>query len=215
MISKRKQVAVRRTARKANNNKYFILAGIAAAGLGIYFLAGDQIKALFKPKGDEEEEKPKEDPKVLPPGPVTPKKEPGLDINKKLLKGVKGEEVKRLQYIINYIAGLRGAKKFQTPSGYVVNYPISADGSFGSDSQAGAYNIDPNFKTKGYTTLHEARKKLAYLAGYYGKQFPGSLVNTSKYKDYQAAYKSGEIEANKLTVKPVTELKLDIQTILF
>jgi hypothetical protein len=50
MVSKRKKVAVRKTARKVNNNTYFILAGIAAAAVGVYFLAGDQIAALFRPR---------------------------------------------------------------------------------------------------------------------------------------------------------------------
>jgi hypothetical protein len=203
MISKRKKVAVRRTARAANKNKYFILAGIAAAGLGLYFFAGDKIKDLFK--GDTgQDEKPKPDQKLLTPAagkattPKAPAPEPGLNIDKQLRKGSNGEEVKRLQFIINYIAAFRGASKYKTPSGYVVNFPIKADGDFGANTQAGAFFIGPiTFRDRGYITLDQARKKLAYIAGYYEKPFPGSLVGLKNYADYQTAFKAGQIDGNK------------------
>lgn len=200
MISKRNKVRARKTARFANKNKLYIGAGILAAGIGIYLLAGDQIKALFK-KDDTDDTNNNQNP-LLPPvtgGKVTPQlpEPPGLDIDKKLRKGSKGEEVKRLQYVINYIAGFRGSKAFKTPSGYTVNFPIKADGDFGSNTQAGAYFISPEFKDLGFITLDIARRKLAYLAGYYDKPFPSSLVGTKNYGDYQNAYKGGQIDFNK------------------
>jgi hypothetical protein len=211
MISKRKKVAVRRTARTVNKNKYFILAGIAAAGLGIYFLAGDKIKQLFKP--DQDEETPKLDNKVVinntpaEAAPVVESKDPGLNIDKQLRKGSGGEEVKRLQYIINFIAGYRGATKYKTPSGYVVNFPIKADGDFGANTQAGSFFISPIFfKERGYLTLDQARKKLAYIAGYYDKNFPSSLVGLKRYADYQTAYKSGQIDGVKAYKQPDTSI---------
>jgi len=203
MISKRKKVAVRRVGRAAAKNKNtLIFLGIAAAAVGTYLLAGDSIKKLFK---KDPENFPPSLPEIGPTIPgvtpgtptVTTPEPPGLDIDKKLRKGSSGEEVKRLQFIINYIASLRGAKAFKTPSGYTVKYPISSDGVFGSDTQAGSYNISPQFKDLGFITVDMARKKLAYLAGYYDKPFPSELVGTKNYSEYQTAYKSGQIEAQK------------------
>lgn len=211
MISKRKRVAVRKTARAANKNKYYILAGIAAAALGTYFLAGDQIKAFFERNNQPADDttRPQLPPAAGGGGAVAP--EPaGIDINKKLKKGVTGEEVKRLQYIINGIAALRNTTSYKTPAGYTVKFPIAADGSFGSDSQAGTYFIAPAFKDQGYLTLDQARKRLAYIAGYYNKPFPSSLVGTGNYKEYQTRYKAGEIDGSKNVDLNLPNVGLDL-----
>lgn len=179
--------------------------GIASALVGIYFLAGDKIIAIFKGDKDDTPDTtpvvPGATQTLLPPstaggGVPAPVTAPvaSLDINAKLRKGSKGTEVKKLQYIINYIAGFRGSGSYTTPSGYKVNFPISVDGDFGSGTQAGAYFISPEFRTQGYITLDQARKKFAYLAGYYRKPFPSELVGTSNYKKYQDSYKAGEIQ---------------------
>ena len=202
MISKRKRVAVRRVGRAAEKNKNtLIILGIAAAAVGTYLFAGDSIKKLFKKEPENFPPSPQLEPaiaSVTPGAPRVTTPEPaGLDIDKKLRKGSSGPEVKRLQFIINYIASLRGAKAFKTPSGYTVKYPISTDGVFGSDTQAGSFNISPQFKDLGFITVDMARKKLAYLAGYYDKPFPSELVGTKNYSEYQTAYKTGQIEAQK------------------
>jgi hypothetical protein len=204
MISKQRK---RRTARKSGlfskKNSLFIAAGVIAASVGVYLLAGDKIKSLLKGEKDEDM------PDIIPPKEITQggggggggqqsTPEPaGLDIDKKLKKGSTGEEVKRLQFIINGIAGLRNTTSYKTPAGYTVKFPISADGSFGSDSQAGAYFIAPAFKDQGFITLDQARKRLAFIAGYYDKPFPSSLVSTKNYKEYQTSYKAGEIDGAK------------------
>jgi len=186
--------------------KQLALAGIAAAGLGLYFFAGPQIKNLFRKKDDEAESGEIETPMpILVPGPITqtPTSKPDtVDINKKLRKGSSGEEVKRLQFIINYIAGFRGATTYKTPSGYTVKFPIAADGSFGNDSQAGSYFAFNTFKDAGYVTLDIARNKLAYIAGYYGKPFPSELVGTKNYAQYQNMYKAGGIDSGKTITLP-------------
>jgi len=173
MNKPRKRTTARKTGLLTKKNTLFITAGILAAAIGTWLLAGDKIKSFFKP--DEDENQP---PQITPPTPTngggggggksTPKApEPsGLDINKKLRKGSKGEEVKRLQFVINYIAGLRESTSYKTPGGYTVNFPISTDGDFGSGTQAGAYFIAPSFKNDGFITLDTARERLAYLAGY-------------------------------------------------
>lgn len=205
MISKQRK---RRTTRKSGlfskKNSLFIAAGVIAASVGVYLLAGDKIKSLLKGEKDEDM------PDIIPPkeftknaggggggGQQSTPEPAGLDIDKKLKKGSTGEEVKRLQFIINGIAGLRNTTSYKTPAGYTVKFPISADGSFGSDSQAGAYFIAPAFKDQGFITLDQARKRLAFIAGYYDKPFPSSLVSTKNYKEYQTSYKAGEIDGAK------------------
>jgi hypothetical protein len=193
----------------APQNRKFLIAGVAAAAIGTWLLAGDKIKSLFK-KDDTSNDELNPAPNILPPAPaplIAPaptggggggKSEPaGLDINKKLRKGTQGEEVKRLQFIINYIAGFRNSTSYKTPGGYTVKFPIGTDGDFGNGTQAGAYFIAPSFKSDGFITLDTARKRLAYIAGYYGKPFPSELVGTKNYNTYQSEYKSGQIDFGK------------------
>jgi hypothetical protein len=220
MISKqRKRTTARKGGLFSKKNTLFIVAGIAAAGIGVYLLAGDQIKDLLK--GNKPDQEDEGTTPQLPPksnggggggGQTTP--EPaGLDIDKKLKKGSTGEEVKRLQFIINGIAGLRNTTSYKTPAGYTVKFPISADGDFGSNSQAGAYFIAPAFKDQGYITLDQARKRLAYIAGYYNKPFPSSLVGTKNYKEYQTSYKAGEIDGSKNANLNLPNVGLDLTNI--
>lgn len=177
--------------------------GIAAAATGLYFFAGPQIKNLFKRKTDETETgevdavTPMLPMPTLRPGTITQAQPDTIDINKKLRKGSAGDEVKRVQFIVNYIAGFRGATSYKTPSGYTVKFPIGQDGNFGSDTQAGVYFAFDTFKDAGYITLDIARQKLAYIAGYYGKPFPSELVNTKNYAQYQTMYKAGQIDGQK------------------
>jgi hypothetical protein len=202
MISKRKKTV---TGIFAPKNRKFLIVGVAAAAIGTYLIAGDKIKSLFK-KDDTSNDELNPAPNILPPAPAPAptenggggKSEPaGLDINKKLKKGTQGEEVKRLQFIINYIAGFRKSTSYKTPGGYTVNFPIGTDGDFGNGTQAGAYFIAPSFKSDGFITLDTARKRLAYIAGYYGKPFPSELVGTKNYNKYQDDYKSGQIDFGK------------------
>lgn len=197
-----------RRKKPAFTKKTLIGIGIASALIGTYFLAGDKIKSLFK-KDDQSNDELNPPPNILPPTPVinnsgattivtapsVPKPDT-IDINKKLRKGISGakDEVTRLQFVINYIAGLRGSTSYKTPSGYVVRFPIKADGDFGNNTQAGAYFISPEFASQGYITLDQARNKLSFIAGYYQKPFPSELVGTKNYNKYQESYKSGQIK---------------------
>lgn len=186
---------------KLPKNKTYLYLGLAAAAIGTYFLAGKDIKKIFK------REKPDFTPDQTPQpvivqtnqGPTliqAPKAE-GINIDKKLIKGTKGAEVEKLQQIINVIAGARKTTSYKTPSGYTVKFPIASDGGFGNDTQAGAFFSFDVFKDQGFVTLDQARKKMAYILGYYGKPFPSGLVSTKNYKKYQDLYKAGEIDASK------------------
>lgn len=188
----------------APKNRKFLIAGGIAAIIGTYLLAGDKIKSLFKrdtsdqdtPSIDLPTQMPAFEPAIITGTPAAPKKD-GLDIDKKLRKGSKGDEVKRLQFVINYIAGLRKTTSYKTPGGYTVKFPIASDGDFGNNTQAGAFFIAPSFKNDGFITLDTARKRLAYIAGYYDRPFPSELVGTKNYNVYQDQYKTGKIDAQK------------------
>ena len=197
MISKRKKTA---TGIFAPKNRKFLLLGIGAAAVGTWLLAGDQIKALLMPQNEQTPPTPEPTPEPTPtPKPIGSgvQNEPQIDINKKLKKGVQGNEVARLQFIINSIAALRGTTSYKTPGGYTVNFPIKTDGDFGNNSQAGSYFIAPSFKTDGFITLETARNRFAYLCGYYNKPFPSELVGTKNYSRYQEIYKNGTIDFGK------------------
>lgn len=204
MNKPRKRTTARKTGLFSKKNTLYIVAGVLAAGIGTYLLAGDKIKSFFKRDEEEQPKIPEQTPSPTSGGggggggtkPTAP--EPaGLDITKKLRKGSQGEEVKRLQFVINYIAGLRGSTSYKTPGGYTVKFPIATDGDFGSGTQAGAYFIAPSFKSDGFITLDKARERLAYIAGYYNKPFPSELVGTKNYSKYQDQYKTGGIDFGK------------------
>jgi len=187
------------------NKKVLIGVGIASALIGTYFLAGDKIKSLFKKDDDM--------PDIIPPNDlVTPQEiqgstpvqvnppaqqdTGGYDIDKKLRPGSKGEEVKRLQFIINSIAGARKTNSF-TDAGKKVNFPLNADGDFGNKTNLGSLFAFANFKSQGYITLDQARKKMAYIFGYRQLQFPSAFVGTKNEKKYQDSYKAGQIDFGK------------------
>lgn len=194
----------------APKNRKFLLAGLAAAAIGTYLLAGDKIKALFTK--DQTPEPPRIEPQpVIAPQPVivpqqivtqtTPPIVTGepLDIYKPLKPGVTGEEVWRLQYIINDIAGLRGTKSYNPKNnlGKPVKFPILQDRIFKDQTNSGTLFIDPNYSDKKYTTLDIARNKWAYIRGYYGVGFPSSLENVANSQKYRDSYKTGEIDRSK------------------
>lgn len=185
----------------AKKNTVYIAAGVIAAGLGVYLLAGDKIKNIFSKKEDFDiDVLPVVDPVIISGNIQAPAKKPekaGIDINKKLRKGVKGPEVTRLQFIINFIAGYRKQTSYKTPAGFTVKFPIASDGDFGNGTQAGAFYIAPSFKNDGFITLDTARARLAYIAGYYRAPFPSELVETSNVNKYQESFKAGRIDFGK------------------
>ena len=175
-----------------------ILLGVATAIIGTYFLAGDKIKAFFK--GDSSnDETPVIDNAQLPslppavPGPTPPgttSDDNKINIYAKLRKGSKGDEVFKLQVILNDILQTfrENGQKDQL---------IKQDGSFGPDTEKALIRVNgknsPYYK-KGYTTLNDQRINWAYFRGQYGKQYPSSLVGSSQAKAYEYWYKLGQLK---------------------
>lgn len=187
------------------SKKALIGIGIASALIGTYFLAGEKIRKIFiKDDSDLQPEiKPALPPAVVPgitptPGKVYPpaQEDTSIDINKKLRLGSKGEEVKRLQFVINSIAGARKTNSF-SDGGKKVNFPLNPDGDFGNNTNLGSLFAFANFKQQGYITLDQARKKMAYIFGYRQLQFPSAFVGTKNEKQYQESYKAGQIDFGK------------------
>jgi hypothetical protein len=189
----------------APKNRKFLIAGGVAAIAGIYFLAGDKIKSLFKKDTIDQMNTPitpTPDPiinqPILTPGTGTD----GLDPDKRLRKGVKGEEVKRIQIIANYLANLFGKKnanvKVDGKDYGIVTFPLATDGNFGENTHKAMILLrGKNYLDAGYTTLDKLRYEYAYWSGYYGKDFPDSLRSSLRYARYSDAYKTGKIDAQK------------------
>jgi hypothetical protein len=200
----------------APKNRKFLVAGIAAAVIGTYFLAGDKIKSLFK---KDETPLPPYEPKpviaptpapatVKTPAPVTIVKEvivPGPDANtfdpdKRLLKGVKGNEVQRIQIIINDMFNKSG-KKPGTITGFYTGlkwqHPLTTDGEFGDQTEKAAKETFKFFRDKKYLTLDQARYYWSYWLGYNGFDFPDSLRSSSRYQRYADRFKTGQIDKQK------------------
>jgi hypothetical protein len=198
----------------APKNRKFLVVGIAAAVIGTYFLAGDKIKSLFK---KDETPQPPNEPKpviapttVQTPTTVTVVKDviapatdgPGFDPDKRLFKGVKGNEVERIQIIANYLANLFNVKSYDAivyGKNYgTVNFPIKVDGDFGNNTERAVIAVRGKaYIDAGYTTLDKMRYEYAYWSGYYGKEFPDSLRSSSRYQRYADAFKTGQIDKQK------------------
>jgi len=189
------------TRKKPLNKTNLVLLGLATALIGTYFLAGDKIKAYFKgDQGDDVDQQPLIDttPVVQPsipgggtqPPKAMPEDEKKLNIYKKLKKGVKGDEVFKLQVILNDIlqAFRENGQSDQL---------IKQDGDFGAGTEKALIRINgtnsPYYK-KGYTTLNDQRINWAYFRGQYKKQYPSSLVGSSQSKAYEYWFKLGQLK---------------------
>lgn len=192
--------------KKPINKNYLIFLGIGAAAVGTWLIAGDAIKKLIK--GDRElpslepavnlspatssssQSKPTENKEVDTTGDV-------YDIREKLKQGSKGSGVGRVQLIINEIANIRGDRGFTSNSGDKITFPIQQDRDFGKKTNLGSLYAFPSYRENGFITLYQARLRWCYLKGYYNRPFPSSLATTNNFDEYQAAYKSGQIDKAK------------------
>lgn len=188
-------------AKKNTNKTNLILLGVATAIIGTYFLAGNGDKIIKFFKGENQEDFEDQTPVITdtptapeitgPVAPETPANDNKINIYAKLRKGSKGDEVFKLQVIINDILQTfrENGQKDQL---------IKQDGSFGPNTEKALIRINgknsPYYK-KGYTTLNDQRINWSYFRGQYGKQYPSSLVGSSQAKAYEYWYKLGQLKA--------------------
>ena len=186
--------------KKKNNNMLIIAVGTGVIALG-YFLY-PTLKNLFKKKGSSAEIDTTETEITTAPGlPTTGTETTGTtktetsgtkpinESSQRLTKGSKGDNVKRIQTIINDVASLRKQNEING-----VNLPLKVDGDFGANTEKVAKAIFSKYKESGYITVNQARSKWAFSRGYYNQVFPQALVTSKAYNLYQDQYKLGKIE---------------------
>ena len=188
--------------KKKNNNMLIIAVGTGVIALG-YFLY-PTLKNLFRKKGSSAEIDTTETEITTAPGSSTTGTEttgtettktetsgtkPINEFSQRLTKGSKGENVKRIQIIINDVASLRKQNEING-----VNLPLKVDGDFGANTEKVAKAIFSKYKESGYITVNQARSKWAFSRGYYNQVFPQALVSSKAYNLYQDQYKLGKIE---------------------
>lgn len=181
--------------KKKNNNMLIIAVGTGVIALG-YFLY-PTLKNLFRKKGSSTEIDTTETEITTAPGLPTTGTEttettgtkPTNEFSQRLTKGSKGDNVKRIQTIINDVASLRKQNEING-----VNLPLKIDGNFGVNTEKVAKAIFSKYKESGYITVNQARSKWAFSRGYYNQVFPQALVTSKSYDLYQDQYKLGKIE---------------------
>lgn len=186
--------------KKKNNNMLIIAVGTGVIALG-YFLY-PTLKNLFRKKGSSAEIDTTETEITTAPGlPTTGTETTGTtktetsgtkpinEFSQRLTKGSKGDNVKRIQTIINDVASLRKQNEING-----VNLPLKVDGDFGANTEKVAKAIFSKYKESGYITVNQARSKWAFSRGYYNQVFPQALVTSKSYNYYQDQYKLGKIE---------------------
>jgi hypothetical protein len=186
--------------KKKNNNMLIIAVGTGVIALG-YFLY-PTLKNLFRKKGSSAEIDTTETEITTAPGSSTTGTEttgttktetsgtkPINEFSQRLTKGSKGDNVKRIQTIINDVASLRKQNEING-----VNLPLKVDGDFGANTEKVAKAIFSKYKESGYITVNQARSKWAFSRGYYNQVFPQALVTSKSYNLYQDQYKLGKIE---------------------
>ena len=189
-------------ATKTNNKKMIVTGGIILGVAGLAYLFRKKIKNYFVPNlmpGEDGggiqiiKDIISGDPNALPavdPNAVAPYVAPyvapsetawvppaSIDIDAKLKKGMKDENVKLLQYNIREIQNINGI------------YPlIGADGNFGGGTEKMLLQISDFYKKNGYWTIRRARETMARYAGQKKKAFPKYLENVSNAKDLKKIY---------------------------
>lgn len=192
--------------KKKNNNMLILAVSTGVLALG-YFLY-PTLKNLFKKKETSAEIETETETQTQTPGSTkieietteTEKNETKPlkidEFKQRLVKGSKGENVKRIQTILNDIASLRKQNKING-----VNMPLKVDGDFGANTEKVAKNIFTKYKESGYISVNQARSKWAFSRGFYDQSFPQSLVNSKAYNLYQDQYKLGKIEGGNYAKK--------------
>jgi peptidoglycan hydrolase-like protein with peptidoglycan-binding domain len=185
--------------KKKNNNMLIIAVGTGVIALG-YFLY-PTLKNLFRKKEKSAEIDTTETEITTAPGSSTSGTEttktetkeitkPKIDeFSQRLTKGSKGDNVKRVQTILNDVASLRKQNEING-----VQMPLKIDGIFGANTEKVAKAIFTKYKESGYITVNQARSKWAFSRGYYNQVFPQALVTSKAYNLYQDQYRLGKIE---------------------
>ena len=185
--------------KKSNTNK-IIIGGAVLLGLGaIAYIYKDNIMTLFQPKklvdqGDGDED-PKKPPVVIDGGsgggtPDQPK-QPVIDLDTKIIKGQKNDNVKKIQFIIREIQGLLGKKQ------------IKADGDFGKNTDLALKDISNFYKNNLYWTLRKARETWVQYSAFKKLPFPVALFGVSNEADLRKIY-SANVTVDNI-VKEITD----------
>ena len=187
--------------KKTNTNK-LIIGGAVLLGLGaVAYIYKDNIMALLGKKklvdqGDGDED-PKKPPVILDGvnadgTPLiykgdTPKK-PVVDLDTKIIKGQKNDNVKKLQFIVREIQGMLKKKQ------------IKADGDFGNATDKALKEISQFYQGNNYWTIRKAREAWAMYSAQNKLPFPVALLGVSNLKDLQDIYAS---QLAKVAVKVI------------
>jgi hypothetical protein len=191
--------------KKTNTNK-IIIGGAVLLGLGaIAYIYKDNIMELLGKKklvdqGDGDED-PKKPPVILDgvnpdgtpliyKGNDTPK-QPVIDLDTKIIKGQKNDNVKKIQFIIREIQGLLGKKQ------------IKADGDFGKNTDLALKDISNFYKNNLYWTLRKARETWVQYSAFKKLPFPVALFGVSNEADLRKIY-SANVTVDNI-VKEITD----------
>ena len=168
------------------DKKLLIAGGVLLAIGGIGYLYRNEIMNLFVKKDDIIPISP-EDP-IIPNNntdPITPpvKVLPSVkEIDKKLKKGDKNNNVKQLQFNIREIQIM------------LKNTPLTADGDFGKITDGVLLKISDFYKKNGYWTIRKARETVARYAGKFGLPFPVYLLNVENNADLRKIYQGAKVK---------------------
>lgn len=166
------------------DKKLLIAGGVILAVGGIGYLYRNEIMNLFIkdpiPIGPPDPIIPNNntDP-ITPPVKVLPSVK---EIDKKLKKGDKNNNVKQLQFNIREIQ-----KMLKTT-------PLIADGDFGKITDGVLLKISDFYKKNGYWTIRKARETVARYAGKFGLPFPVYLLNVENNADLRKIYQGAKVK---------------------
>jgi hypothetical protein len=168
------------------NKNLLIAGGVLLAVGGIGYLYRNEIMNLFIKKDDIIPIDPEDS--IIPNNntdPITPpvKVLPSVkEIDKKLKKGDKNNNVKQLQFNIREIQ-----KMLKTT-------PLTADGDFGKITDGVLLKISDFYKKNNYWTIRKARETVARYAGKFGLEFPVYLLNVENNQDLQKIYQGAKVK---------------------
>jgi hypothetical protein len=166
------------------DKKLLIASGVILAVGGIGYLYRNEIMNLFIKKDDIIPIEP-EDPIIINNNNevITPpvKNLPSVkEIDKKLKKGDKNNNVKNLQINIREIQ-----KMLKTT-------PLATDGDFGKITDGILLKISDFYKKNGYWTIRKARETVARYAGSLKFPFPNYLLKVENNDDLRKIYRAAK-----------------------
>lgn len=111
-------------------------------------------------------------------------------LDAKFSKGDKNSLINDLKSYMNLIASYRNLDSLEF-NGVQIHFPLEISDHLDDQTDAACHQIFPKYKSEAKISINQSRERLAYAAGYYGKEFPKLLEGLANLKTLQREFGRG------------------------